>query len=142
MDLLKKYGILFGTSVCYTKNNVEAVTTDEFFKMLSDKGAKFGFYFHYMPVGNDSPKDLLPTPEQRKYMIKRIREVRDPNNEKYKDLTYFPMDFQNDGEFVGGCIASLVEETTSISIQQVMQNHVYLFIIQMPIFMIHQYLKF
>lgn len=105
MDLLKKYGILFGTSVCYTKNNVEAVTTDEFFKMLSDKGAKFGFYFHYMPVGNDSPKDLLPTPEQRKYMIKRIREVRDPNNEKYKDLTYFPMDFQNDGEFVGGCIA-------------------------------------
>ena len=103
MDLLKKHGILFGTSICYTKNNVEAVTTDEFFKMLSDKGARYGFYFHYMPVGNNSSADLLPTVEQRKYMIKRIRSLRDPNNNI--DLNFFPMDFQNDGEYVGGCIA-------------------------------------
>ncbi|MGM9876544.1 MAG: radical SAM protein [Bacilli bacterium] len=103
MDLLKKYGILFGTSICYTRANIEAVTNDEFIQMLADKGAKFGFFFHYMPVGNNAVKELLPTPEQRKYMIKRIRELRD--FEKYPDLTFFPMDFQNDGEYVGGCIA-------------------------------------
>ncbi|WP_295252199.1 radical SAM protein [uncultured Catenibacterium sp.] len=101
MDLLKKYGIVFGTSICYTKYNVEAVTSDEFFKMISDKGARFGFYFHYMPVGNNAVTDLLPTMAQRKYMIDRIRYIRSDKC----DINFYPMDFQNDGEYVGGCIA-------------------------------------
>ena len=101
MDLLKKYGIIFGTSICYTRANIEAVTSDEFLRMISDKGARFGFYFHYMPVGNNAVLDLMPTMEQREYMIKRIREIRSPQC----DIGFFPMDFQNDGEFVGGCIA-------------------------------------
>ena len=101
MDLLKEYGIVFGTSVCYTKDNVEAVTSDEFFQLLSDKGAHFGFYFHFMPVGNNAVPELMPTMEQRKYMIHRIREVRSEKS----DIQFYPMDFQNDGEYVGGCIA-------------------------------------
>ena len=103
MDLLKKNGILFGTSICYTRANVEAVTTDEFIQMLADKGARYGFFFHFMPVGNNAVPELMPTVEQRKYMINRIRELRD--FDKYPDLMFFPMDFQNDGEYVGGCIA-------------------------------------
>ena len=94
MDLLKKYGIVFGTSICYTKYNVEAVTSDEFFKMITDKGARFGFYFHYMPVGNNAVTDLLPTIQQRKYMIDRIRYIRSDKC----DINFYPMDFQNDGE--------------------------------------------
>jgi len=101
MDLLKKYGIVFGTSICYTRNNIEAVTSDEFFKMISEKGARFGFYFHYMPVGNNAVPELMPTVEQRKYMIDRIRYVRSMES----DIEFYPMDFQNDGEYVGGCIA-------------------------------------
>ena len=101
MDLLKKYGIIFGTSICYTRANIEAVTSDEFLRMIADKGARFGFYFHYMPVGNNAVLDLMPTMEQREYMIKRIREIRSPQC----DIGFFPMDFQNDGEYVGGCIA-------------------------------------
>lgn len=101
MDLLKKHGILFGTSICYTRNNIEAVTSDEFLQMLADKGARFGFYFHYMPVGNNAVPELMPTLEQRKYMIERIRYVRSDKC----NIPFFPMDFQNDGEAVGGCIA-------------------------------------
>lgn len=101
MDLLKKYGIVFGTSICYTRNNIEAVTSDEFLRMISDKGARFGFYFHYMPVGNNAVPELMPTMEQRKYMIERIRYIRSDKC----DIPFFPMDFQNDGEYVGGCIA-------------------------------------
>lgn len=101
MDLLKKYGILFGTSICYTRANVEAVTSDDFLRMIAEKGARFGFYFHYMPVGNGAVPDLLPTVEQRKYMIQRIRYIRSDEC----DIPFFPMDFQNDGEYVGGCIA-------------------------------------
>ncbi|MBQ7862728.1 MAG: radical SAM protein [Clostridia bacterium] len=101
MELMKKHGIIFGTSICYTKDNIEAVTSDSFLTMLSDMGAKFGFYFHYMPVGNKAVPELMPTAEQRKYMIKRIRYVRS----KECNIPFFPMDFQNDGEFTGGCIA-------------------------------------
>ena len=101
MDLLKKHGIVFGTSICYTSQNIEAVTNDTFMRFLCDKGAHFGFYFHYMPVGNDAAPELMPTPEQRKYMIDRIRYLRSEDC----DIPFYPMDFQNDGEFVGGCIA-------------------------------------
>ncbi len=101
MDLLKKYGIIFGTSICYTKANVEAVTSDDFFNLLAEKGAHYGFYFHLMPVGNNAAPELMPTVEQREYMINRIRYVRSEEC----NLEFYPMDFQNDGEFVGGCIA-------------------------------------
>ena len=101
MDLLKEHGIVFGTSICYTRDNIEAVTNDEFMRFLCEKGAHFGFYFHYMPVGNDAAPELMPTPEQRQYMIKRIRYLRSEEC----DIPFYPMDFQNDGEFVGGCIA-------------------------------------
>ena len=101
MSLLKEHGLIFGTSICYTSKNIEAVTDDEFFKLLIDCGAHFGFFFHYMPVGKNAVTELLPTPEQRRYMIERIRYIRS----KDCDLEFYPMDFQNDGEFVGGCIA-------------------------------------
>ena len=96
MDLLRTHGILFGTSICYTSANVEAVTSDEFFDLITKKGARYGFYFHYMPTGNAAVPELMPTPEQRKYMIDRIRYIRTQE---------CPMDCQNDGEYVGGCIA-------------------------------------
>ena len=70
-------------------------------RMLCEKGAHFGFYFHYMPVGNDAAPELMPSPAQRKYMIDRIRYLRSEKS----DIPFYPMDFQNDGEFVGGCIA-------------------------------------
>ena len=101
MDLLKKHGIIFGTSICYTRANIEAVTDENFIRMLADKGARFGFFFHYMPVGNNAVPELMPTVEQRKYMIEKIRYFRSPAC----DIDFYPMDFQNDGEFVGGCIA-------------------------------------
>ncbi|MCR4694432.1 MAG: radical SAM protein [Pseudobutyrivibrio sp.] len=101
MDLLKKYGIVYGTSICYTRDNIDAVTNDDFFRFLASKGAHYGFYFHYMPVGNNAVPTLMPTVEQRKEMINRIRRIRTTEC----DIEFFPMDFQNDGEFVGGCIA-------------------------------------
>lgn len=101
MDLLKENGLIFGTSICYTSKNIEIVTSDEFVDLMVDKGCRYAFYFHYMPVGNDAAVDLLPTVEQRTYMRTRVREIRKLTTGK----GLFTMDFQNDGEFVGGCIA-------------------------------------
>jgi MoaA/NifB/PqqE/SkfB family radical SAM enzyme len=101
MDTLKRHGQLFGTSICYTSKNIETVTSDEFLDMIIEKGCRFTWYFHYMPVGNDASPELLPTAEQREYMYHRVREIRGKEGGK----PIFAMDFQNDGEFVGGCIA-------------------------------------
>lgn len=101
MALLKKHGCLFGTSVCYTSQNYEAVTSDEFYDMMIENGARYAWYFHYMPVGSGADTSLLLTPEQREHVYRRIRENRDGKNGK----PIFTVDFQNDAEFVGGCIA-------------------------------------
>ncbi len=101
MELLKRKKIIFGISVCYTRENVESVTSDEFLDDMVSKGVKFAFYFNYMPVGHNAPPELIPTPEQREYMYSWIKRVR--NGKTGKPL--FVMDFQNDGEQVGGCIA-------------------------------------
>ena len=101
MDLMKQYGLIFGTSICYTSKNYKVVTSDEFLDMIIEKGARFSWYFHYMPVGNEASCELLPDPDQREYMYHRVREIRGFTGGKQ----IFAFDFQNDGEYVGGCIA-------------------------------------
>ena len=101
MDLLKEHKLLFGTSICYTSKNYKTVTSDEFLDMIISKGVRYTWYFHYMPVGNEASTELLLTPEQREYMYHRVREIR--GWEGGKEI--FAIDFQNDGEFVSGCVA-------------------------------------
>ena len=101
MDLLRENGCLFGISVCYTRANVDAVTSDEFVDLMIKKGVRFAWYFNYMPVGKGALPELIPTPEQRTHMYKWLRKMR--NSKTGKPM--FVIDFQNDAEFVGGCIA-------------------------------------
>lgn len=98
MEILKAKKLPFGASCCYTSQNVDSLSSEEYMDMLIENGAKFAWFFHYMPVGNEAVPALLPTPEQRDVMYHRIRDYRNT-----KPL--FTIDFQHDGEFVGGCIA-------------------------------------
>lgn len=98
MEILKRKKLPFGASCCYTSQNVDSIGSEEFIDMLVDNGVKFAWFFHYMPVGNDAVNDLLPTPEQREKMYSQIRSFRETK-------PIFTIDFQNDGEFVGGCVA-------------------------------------
>lgn len=98
MKLLKKHRLPFGISICYTSQNYQEISSEDFFDYIIDAGALFCWLFHYMPVGNNAAVELLPTPEQRETVYSRIRAYRST-----KEI--FTMDFQNDAEFVGGCIA-------------------------------------
>ena len=98
IELLKRKKLVYGISACYTSANFDSITSEAFYDKLIDLGVYFIWYFHYMPVGNDASPNLLPTPEQRTETYRRIRHYR-----ATKPL--FAMDFQNDAEFVGGCIA-------------------------------------
>ncbi len=98
MSLLKQHKLPFGISTCYTCKNVDDVSSEKYFDLMIDSGALFVWFFHYMPVGNDAALELLPTPAQREKMYRRIRKYR-------KTKSIFSIDFQNDAEYVGGCVA-------------------------------------
>ncbi|MCE5201635.1 MAG: radical SAM protein [Synergistaceae bacterium] len=98
MDILKNRKLPFGISCCYTSKNIDSIGSEAFFDHMIEKGAKFAWLFTYMPIGVNAETDLMVTPEQREFMYHRIREFR-------KTKPIFTMDFWNDGEYVGGCIA-------------------------------------
>ena len=98
MKILHERKLIYGISCCYTSANYEAITSEEYWDMIIENGAYFVWYFHYMPVGNDASPELLPSPEQREFVYRRIRNYR-------SNKPLFAIDFQNDGEFVDGCIA-------------------------------------
>lgn len=98
MALLKEHRLPFGISACYTSQNAEAIASEEYFDRLIDAGALFCWIFTFMPVGSDAPVELMPSVEQREHLYRFVRAMRSK-----KPL--FTLDFQNDGEFVGGCIA-------------------------------------
>ena len=98
VNILKENHLAFGISTCYTSANMESISSEEFFNQMIDWGAYFVWFFHYMPIGKDAVPELLLTPEQRTEMYHRIRAQR-----AKQDI--FIIDFQNDGEHAGGCIA-------------------------------------
>lgn len=98
MQLLREHKLPFGVSCCYTSQNAEAIANEEFLDWLVDQGALFQWIFTFMPVGKDSPVELMATAQQRENLYHFVRSMR---NKK----PIFTLDFWNDGEFVGGCIA-------------------------------------
>lgn len=98
MEILKSKKLPFGISCCYTSANAEVIGSEEYFDYMIELGAKFAWFFTYMPVGKGAVTDLIATAEQREMMYHKIREYR-------KTKPIFTVDFWNDGEYVGGCIA-------------------------------------
>lgn len=98
MERMRAHKLLFGYSTCYHRYNTESVASDEFVDDMIARGCRFSWNFTYIPLGKDARLDLVATPEQRAYMYRRIREIRETK-------PIFAMDFWNDGEYAGGCIA-------------------------------------
>ena len=97
-ELLVKNGVMFGFSATPTRKNVQILFSDEFIDFIIEKGALFGWYFHYIPIGRKPDINLMMTPEQRNWARERLEVLR---NTKPIVLA----DFWNDGHLAGGCIA-------------------------------------
>ncbi|MGF7399072.1 radical SAM protein [Thermoanaerobacterium thermosaccharolyticum] len=98
MSILKAKRLPFGISCCYTSKNVHIIGSEEYFDQMIEWGAKFCWFFTYMPIGNSAVPELMVSAEQRKFMYEQVRKFRGT-----KPL--FTLDFWNDGEYVDGCIA-------------------------------------
>jgi MoaA/NifB/PqqE/SkfB family radical SAM enzyme len=98
METLKGHGVPFGFSACYHHYNTKVVGSDEWLDFMVQQGCYFGWYFTYIPLGQDARLDLLASPHDREYMYHQVRKSRETR-------PIFLIDFWNDGEFVNGCIA-------------------------------------
>ena len=98
MRILKAKRLPFGLSCCYTSKNTEVIGSEEYFDQMIEWGAKFCWLFTYMPVGKDAVPELMVSAGQRKFMYEQVRKFR-------QTKPIFTLDFWNDGEYAGGCIA-------------------------------------
>ena len=98
MKRLRDRKLPFGISCCYTSKNCDVIGSEAYFDQMIEWGAKFCWFFTYMPVGVDAVPELMATAEQRSWMYDQVRAFR-------KTKPIFTIDFWNDGEYVGGCIA-------------------------------------
>lgn len=99
MDALREAGVMFGFSATPMRQNNELLVSDEFVEYYTNLGCFIGWYFSYMPVGREPDLDLMPTPDQRAFRMKRMHEIREK----------FPLvaaDFWCDGAMCGGCLSS------------------------------------
>jgi MoaA/NifB/PqqE/SkfB family radical SAM enzyme len=98
MESLNKRKGVFGFSLTVTRENAEFVTSDEFIDEWVKRGCFLGWVFIYIPIGRKPDVALMPTPEQRRMVGKRVRYFR-------ATRPIFIADFWNDGDYVDGCIA-------------------------------------
>ena len=105
MDLLRERKVPFGASLCYTSQNYDSITSDEFINFLVEKGVLFAWIFTYMPIGKGAPVELIATAEQRAGMYHVVRDNWRNN------VPIFFADFWNDGEFTGGCDSNIREKS-------------------------------
>ena len=99
MEILKQRNLVFGISCCYTHKNVLTIGSEEFVDDMIARGAYFAWYFTYIPIGKGAVKELMATPDDRRFMYEQVRKFRTTK-------PIFTMDFWNDGEFVNGCVAA------------------------------------
>jgi len=98
MDALREAGILFGFSATATRLNAEVYLHEDFYDFMAEKGCLFGWFFIFVPVGQDSSVDLMVTPQQRDRLRETVSRVR-------ATKPIFVADFWDDGCLTGGCMS-------------------------------------
>ncbi len=99
MDELKKRGLIFGTSVTVTTENIREVSSDAFLKKLSDQGCKAVIFVEFVPVTEES-SELAPGEEERAFLHGEIIRLR----RDHPEMVY--ISFPGDEKSSGGCVAA------------------------------------
>ncbi len=98
MDRLREAGLFFGFSATATRRNADIYLQDEFYDYMIEKGCMFGWFFLFVPVGQDANADLMVTPQQRDNLRAKTMEIR-------RTRPVFIADFWDDGSLTNGCMS-------------------------------------
>jgi MoaA/NifB/PqqE/SkfB family radical SAM enzyme len=97
-DRLHERGAMSAFSATATSQNIADITSDEFADLMVEKGAFYGWYFLYMPIGREPDLSLMPSAEQRVQLHKGVGHIRDTR-------PLLVADFWGDGPLTGGCLS-------------------------------------
>jgi len=99
MNNLRKAGVIFGTSVTVTKNNIDILLDDRFYSdFFEEQKASYMWLFQYMPIGRNFTTEMMITPEQRFELFKKWRQL-------LCEKQWFIADFWNSAITSNGCIS-------------------------------------
>jgi MoaA/NifB/PqqE/SkfB family radical SAM enzyme len=98
MEMMKKEGIFFGTSITLTRKNFESATDDYFVHSLIEAGCRLFFFIDYVPV-EPGTESLTLTDGQRHVESQVIAMFR-------AELPALFIAFPGDEEMYGGCLAA------------------------------------
>ena len=99
MERMQKQGILFGSSITVTTENLQEVLSEEFVSLLAAKGCKAVFYIEFVPV-TDEAAYLAPGDAERE----QIREGIDRLRREHPEVVF--VSFPGDEKSSGGCLAA------------------------------------
>lgn len=98
MQRLKECGILFGTSLTVTTQNIDELTSQPFLDALHAFGCRLAFYISYVPIEKGT-EHLAQSEEQRLMLEQTLEELR----KRYETLVF--LSFPGDEQHMGGCLA-------------------------------------
>ena len=99
MNQMNQSGILYGSSVTVTTDNINTVTSDDFVGALYQKGCKFIIFVEYVPV-TDSTSALAPGDREREILEDRQSTLR----QNFQNMIF--ISFPGDEKHTGGCLAA------------------------------------
>ena len=99
MDEFHRRGLIFGTSVTVTTENLHEVSSDAFLQKLSDRGCKAVIFVEFVPVTEES-RELAPGEAEREILRSEIARLR----AEHPEMVY--ISFPGDEKDSGGCVAA------------------------------------
>ncbi|HOG46557.1 MAG TPA: radical SAM protein [Anaerolineae bacterium] len=100
MGLLRREHVPFGLSITATSHNYREIMSDEFIDFFyGQMQAMYGWIFQYMPIGRAISIAMMPTPEQRLWMLDRMWQI-------VAEKHYFLADFWSSGILTDGCLSA------------------------------------
>lgn len=75
MDAMRDGGLVFGFSTTVHRDNVDEVVSARYLDHLIERGAYFGGFIPYIPVGADPMYDLVCTPREVEGYYRRLDEL-------------------------------------------------------------------
>ena len=99
MEMMRKKNLIFGASLTFTKNNLDAMLSPDYIENLHDWGCKVVFFIEYVPV-NENTLGLAPGDREREVLLSQLDILR----EKYDDMLF--LSFPGDEKTSGGCLAA------------------------------------
>ena len=97
MTALEKVGLLFGTSITVTPDNLEEVTQNIFIENLRKKGCRVVLFIEYVPINEG---DIALSPNQSAILDERVKGFR----QSFDDMII--ISFPGDEKEAGGCLAA------------------------------------